>query len=100
MDNKNRLILVTVSFLAVIVQPNGEEYFRGIILQARMTGCNVNETRIVGTFTNTDRDLETKHCFGDIHVSRPASASSHLRDVGWLIVCFDGWFPLLNVGRS
>ena len=54
--------------MTVIVQAEGDDYFRGLFLQARMTGCNVNETKTIGVFTNTDRELATRHCFGEVHV--------------------------------
>ncbi|KAK7099768.1 putative ferric-chelate reductase 1 [Littorina saxatilis] len=53
--------------LQVVVQAEGDDYYKGFFLQARMTGCNVNETRIVGMFTTTDGELQTRHCFGDVH---------------------------------
>lgn len=71
--------------LQVVMQAEGENYFRGLILQARVTGCNVTEDRVVGTFTSTDTELETKHCFGEIHstVSHNSATKKRLKTFYW-----------------
>ena len=68
MISESVFFLVLFACVTVIVQAEGDDYFRGLFLQARMTGCNVNETKTIGVFTNTDRELVTRHCFGEVHV--------------------------------
>nr|KAG5710313.1 hypothetical protein BaRGS_009029 [Batillaria attramentaria] len=47
----------------VIVSSEGEDYFKGMFVQARVIGCQLNETKTVGVFTAPDNEIETKHCF-------------------------------------
>ncbi|XP_055885195.1 putative defense protein 3 [Biomphalaria glabrata] len=44
-----------------------EESFTGLYVQPRQVGCHLNATRIVGVFTASSPDLQTRHCFGVVH---------------------------------
>ncbi|ESO95889.1 hypothetical protein LOTGIDRAFT_239394 [Lottia gigantea] len=63
----------------VIIEAKKGHYFKGILLQARNIGCNVNGSDIVGVFTANDNELETKHCFGKVHSSVTHNSNSPKR---------------------
>ncbi|KAK6188109.1 hypothetical protein SNE40_004360 [Patella caerulea] len=62
-----------------------EGYFKGVYLQARLIGCNVNISESVGVFTANDNELQTRHCFGQVHstVSHNSNSAKRVKYVYW-----------------
>ncbi|XP_025109511.1 putative defense protein 3 isoform X1 [Pomacea canaliculata] len=89
-DPPYRLMVTRKSYkpgetLQVTLQSIGDNYFRGLMLQARLTGCDVNETQTIGVFTTGDNELQTRHCFGTVHstVTHNSASRKRMKIVYW-----------------
>ncbi|KAK7502250.1 hypothetical protein BaRGS_00006614 [Batillaria attramentaria] len=71
--------------LQIIVSSEGEDYFKGMFVQARVIGCQLNETKTVGVFTAPDNEIETKHCFGEVHsaVTHNSARAKRVKTFYW-----------------
>ena len=57
------------TFFSVIVGAK-KGFFTGIYVQAHLSSCPYNNSRLpIGVFTSLDREFQTRHCFGIVHVS-------------------------------